>query len=97
VLFRSWEHSVLSYPNQIGEEDFEGWVQERGLYFATAISDQYTLPLEMQDPDERSSKGSLIYAKFGQGTYIYTGISFFRQLPAGVPGAIKLFINLIEQ
>lgn len=96
-VIADWEHSVLSYPNQIGEEDFEGWVQERGLYFATAISDQYTLPLEMQDPDERSSKGSLIYAKFGQGTYIYTGISFFRQLPAGVPGAIKLFINLIEQ
>jgi LmbE family N-acetylglucosaminyl deacetylase len=92
-----WAHSVLSHPNQIGAEDFDGWIQERGLYFATAISDQYTLPLEMQDPEERSSQGSLIYAKFGEGTYIYTGISFFRQLPAGVPGAIKLFINLIEQ
>lgn len=92
-----WSHPVLSTPNQITDSDFEDWVQERGLYFATDVAEQYSAPLEMQDPDEPSSKGSLIYAKFGEGSYVYTGISFFRQLPAGVPGAIKLFVNLIEQ
>lgn len=96
-VIADWAHPVLSKPNKIGAKDFDGWIQERGLYFATGISDQYSTPLEMQDPDETSSLGSLIYAKFGEGTYIYTGISFFRQLPAGVPGAIKLFINMIEQ
>jgi LmbE family N-acetylglucosaminyl deacetylase len=96
-VIADWAHPVLSKPNKIGVKDFDGWIQERGLYFATGISDQYSTPLEMQDPDETSSPGSLIYAKFGEGTYIYTGISFFRQLPAGVPGAIKLFINMIEQ
>jgi LmbE family N-acetylglucosaminyl deacetylase len=92
-----WTHPILSTPNQIKEEDFEGWVQERGLYFATDVAEQYSSPLEMQDPDEASSAGALIYVKYGEGTYVYTGISFFRQLPAGVPGAIKLFVNLIEQ
>lgn len=92
-----WAHPVLSNPNQINDGDFEGWVQERGLYFANDVADQYSSPLEMQDPDEASSKGALIYAKYGEGTFVYTGISFFRQLPAGVPGAIKLFVNLIEQ
>lgn len=92
-----WSHPVLSTPNKISEEDFEGWVQERGLYFATDVAGQYSTPLEMQDPEEPSSKGALIYANYGEGTYVYTGISFFRQLPAGVPGAIKLFVNLIEQ
>lgn len=92
-----WTHPILSTPNQIREGDFEGWVQERGLYFATEVAEQYSSPLEMQDPDEASSSGALIYVKYGEGTYVYTGISFFRQLPAGVPGAIKLFVNLIEQ
>lgn len=92
-----WAHPALTTPNQIKEDDFEGWVQERGLYFATDMAEQYSSPLEMQDPEEASSKGGLIYAKYGEGTYVYTGISFFRQLPAGVPGAIKLFVNLIEQ
>ena len=92
-----WAHPILTIPNQINEEDFEGWIQERGLYFATDAAELYSSPLEMQDPDEASSKGALIYAKYGDGTYVYTGISFFRQLPAGVPGAIKLFVNLIEQ
>lgn len=92
-----WLHPVLSTPNKISEVDFEDWVQERGLYFATEVAEQYSAPLEMKDPEEPSSKGALIYAKFGEGTYVYTGISFFRQLPAGVPGAIKLFVNLIEQ
>ena len=90
-------HSLFSYPNVINQKDFEGWVQERGLYFATQIDARYQSPLMLQDPGEQSNKGGLITAKYGDGTYVYTGLSFFRQLPAGVPGAIKLFINLIEQ
>ena len=81
----------------MSEGDFEDWVQERGLYFATSIDSAYQTPLVMQDPDEPASNGSLIVGEYGKGTFVYTGISFFRQLPAGVPGAIKLFINLIEQ
>ncbi len=92
-----WSSSVLSAPNQLLEEDLSGWVQERGLYFATSIDSAYQTPFIMQDPDEEANNGSLIVAKYGKGTFTYTGISFFRQLPAGVPGAIKLFINLIEQ
>lgn len=92
-----WTHPILLTPNQITESDFDGWVQERGLYFATDVAEQYSSPLEMKDPDEASINGGLIYVKYGEGTYVYTGISFFRQLPAGVPGAIKLFVNLIEQ
>ncbi|MEN2283459.1 PIG-L family deacetylase [Algoriphagus sp. SE2] len=92
-----WSHPVLSTPNQVTSEDFDGWVQERGLYFVTDIAKEYSTPLEFQDPDEEFKNGSLIYAEYGSGHYIYTGISFFRELPAGVPGAIKLFINLIEQ
>ncbi|OOG72365.1 PIG-L family deacetylase [Algoriphagus sp. A40] len=92
-----WTSPVLARPNKMDEQDLEDWVQERGLYFATAIDSAYQTPLIMQDPDEPSSTGSLIVANYGEGTFVYTGISFFRQLPAGVPGAIKLFINLIEQ
>lgn len=92
-----WSSPVLSSPNQLTEDDLSGWVQERGLYFATAIDSAYQTPFSMQDPDEPASNGSLIVGKYGKGTFVYTGISFFRQLPAGVPGAIKLFINLIEQ
>lgn len=92
-----WSHPILTSPNRVTEADFGGWVQERGLYFAEKIDPNYQTPLTMQDPDENASSGSLIVGKYGEGTYVYTGISFFRQLPAGVPGAIKLFVNLIEQ
>jgi hypothetical protein len=92
-----WESSLLSSPNKIKQKDFEGWVQERGLYFASKVDERYKSPLTLQDPGETPTKGALITAKVGAGTYVYTGLSFFRQLPAGVPGAIKLFINLIEQ
>lgn len=92
-----WSSPILTTPNQVNEADFKDWVQERGLYFASAIDTAYQTPFSMQDPDEPASNGSLIVAKYGNGTFTYTGISFFRQLPAGVPGAIKLFINLIEQ
>lgn len=92
-----WSHPILTSPNRVTEADFGGWVQERGLYFAEKIDPNYQTPLTMQDPDENVSSGSLIVGMYGEGTYVYTGISFFRQLPAGVPGAIKLFVNLIEQ
>jgi len=92
-----WEHSLLRTPNRLEEKDFEGWVQERGLYFASKVDQRYQTPLTLQDPGEAANTGALITTQFGTGSYVYTGISFFRQLPAGVPGAIKLFINLIEQ
>ncbi|WBL45084.1 PIG-L family deacetylase [Algoriphagus halophytocola] len=92
-----FDHPVLAGPNQIEKEDFEGWIQERGLYFVTNQAPEYSSPLSFQDPGEDPTHGSLIFAEYGEGTFTYTGISFFRELPAGVPGAIKLFINLIEQ
>jgi LmbE family N-acetylglucosaminyl deacetylase len=92
-----WNHPILAGPNKITAADFDGWIQERGLYFESDIAPEYSTPLTFQDPNEEPLNGSLIYAKYGKGTFIYTGISFFRELPAGVPGATKLFINLIEQ
>jgi hypothetical protein len=88
---------LLLGPNRITAKDFSGWVQERGLYFASNPDSNYKTPFTMQDPGENPSTGALIHAKIGDGNYVYTGISFFRQLPSGVPGAIKLFINLIDQ
>ena len=96
-VIADWSHPILVGPNPINESDFLGWVQERGLYFASNPDENYSTPLTMQDPEENASQGALIHTKFGNGTYVYTGISFFRQLPAGVLGATKLFINLIEQ
>lgn len=92
-----WDHPVLAGPNKITASDFDGWIQERGLYFETDIAPEYSTPITFQDPNEEPLNGSLIYTNYGKGTYIYTGISFFRELPAGVQGATKLFINLIEQ
>ncbi|PSL02305.1 PIG-L family deacetylase [Cecembia rubra] len=92
-----FSHPVLRRPNRIIASDFNGWVQERGLYFTSNWDPLYTAPLTMQDPGESELQGSLLYARYGKGTYTYSGISWFRQLPAGVPGAIKIFVNLIEQ
>jgi len=90
-------HQILTVPNSITLADFEGWVQERGLYFPGDWDSKYVTPLVMQDPGEQETKGALLLANYGKGTYAYSGISWFRLLPAGVPGAIKLFVNLIEQ
>jgi LmbE family N-acetylglucosaminyl deacetylase len=90
-------HPVLNSPNKITAADFEGWVQERGLYFPGSWDERYQTPFLMQDPGEASSEGSLLLTNYGKGTYTYSGISWFRLLPAGVPGAIRLFVNLIEQ
>lgn len=92
-----YTHPILRRPNRVNASDFDGWVQERGLYFTSNWDSQYTTPLTMQDPEESATQGSLLHARYGKGTYTYSGISWFRQLPAGVPGAIKIFVNLIEQ
>lgn len=89
--------SLLRFPNQINPSDFKHWVQERGIYFAGDIDPHYLTPFEMNDPNEKSDRGALIYARYGKGYFIYTGLAFFRQLPAGVPGACRLFVNLISQ
>ncbi|WKD86311.1 Mycothiol S-conjugate amidase [Polaribacter huanghezhanensis] len=89
-------HSLLNFPNKIEASDFDGWVQERGLYFPDEWSKQFTPILSMHDKDEPARNGSLLVAKHGKGHYIYTGLSFFRELPAGVSGAYKLFANMLS-
>jgi hypothetical protein len=88
-------HGVLNFPNKITAEDFNGWVQERGLYFPDTWSKEYTPILSMNDKNETPKNGSLLIAKYGKGNYIYTGLSFFRELPVGVSGAYKLFANML--
>jgi LmbE family N-acetylglucosaminyl deacetylase len=89
------DDSVFHDPNRIGERDFNGWVQERGLYFMDKWDDQFKPLLACHDPGEPEQEGGLLRAQYGKGTYIYTGYAFFRQLPAGVPGAIRLYVNLL--
>ena len=83
-------------PNSLGDADFEGWVQERGLYFAREWDERYRPVFSVQDPDEDPQQGMLVLASHGKGHFMYTGISFFRQLPAGVPGAYRLLANMIS-
>lgn len=87
---------LLNSPNKITQNDFKGWIQERGLYFAADFDKNYTPLIAAHDPGEVAQRGGLIYTKYGKGVYIYTGLSFFRELPAGVPGAYRLFANLIS-
>jgi hypothetical protein len=87
---------VFHYPNQITSRDFDGWVQERGLYFMDKWDDHFQPLLASHDPGEPEQKGGLLLAHYGKGIYIYTGYAFFRQLPAGVPGAIRLYVNLLS-
>lgn len=89
-------HPALSWPNRITAADFQGWVQERGLYFLSEWDDTFTPLLEMADPGEDPLRGSLLVAPLGAGTYVYTGLAFFRQLPQGVPGAYRLLVNLLS-
>lgn len=88
---------ILTYPNVIKHADFDGWIQERGIYFAENLDPAYQTVLGMHDTDENEQLGSLIIGKYGKGTFIYTGLAFFRQVPYGHLGASKLFINLIHQ
>lgn len=90
------QSTVLNYPNVIGQEDFDEWVQERGLYFPSAWDAHYQAPLSMKDTGEEAHESSLLVAEYGKGHYVYTGLSFFRELPEGVPGAYRLFANIIS-
>jgi LmbE family N-acetylglucosaminyl deacetylase len=97
VNFLRPDDALLNKPNKITATDFDGWVQERGLYFWTDFdTTKYRPLLSMHDPGEKDLNGALVYAKLGKGTYIYTGLAFFRQLPEGVPGAYRLFVNLLS-
>ncbi len=90
------QDELFHYPNTITERDFDGWVQERGLYFMDKWDDHFKPLLACQDPGEEPQKGGLLQAQYGKGIYIYTGYAFFRQLPAGVPGAVRLYVNLLS-
>jgi hypothetical protein len=96
VKFLKPDDPLLNTPNKITQEDFQGWIQERGLYYWTTFDDHYTPLLSMHDPNEKDLTGGLVYTHLGKGTYIYTGLAFFRQLPEGVPGAYRLFVNLLS-
>jgi len=96
VKFLKPDDQLLNHPNKITQEDFKGWVQERGLYYWTQFDPKYTAPLAMNDPGEPDLNGALVYTPYGKGMYIYTGIAFFRQIPDGVSGAYRLFVNLIS-
>jgi hypothetical protein len=97
VRFLAPENPLLNSPNKISHADFNGWVQERGLYFWSTFDPHYQTVLGLIDPGEPEANGALVYAKYGNGVYVYTGLSFFRELPAGVPGAYRLFVNLLSQ
>ena len=90
------DDSIFHYPNTITGADFDGWVQERGLYFMSKWDDHFTPLLACHDPGEDPQKGGLLRAQYGKGTYIYAAYAFFRQLPAGVPGAVRLYVNLLS-
>ncbi|HEY8780258.1 MAG TPA: PIG-L family deacetylase [Mucilaginibacter sp.] len=91
------QNPVLNYPNKITQADFNGWVQERGLYFIGDFDPKYKAVLQMNDPGEAPNSGGLIVGNYGGGRFVYTSLAFFRQLPAGVPGAYRLFVNLLSK
>jgi LmbE family N-acetylglucosaminyl deacetylase len=90
------EHPLFNFPNKIVASDFDGWIQERGLYFANDWDTKYETMISSNDPGEKPNEGGMLYAKYGKGNYVFTSFAFFRQLPAGVPGAYKFFANLIS-
>ncbi len=90
------KHQVFNYPNKISTKDFDNWVQERGLYFPNEWDDAFVPVLSMHDEGETPKKGSLLIAQYGSGFYVHTGLSWFRELPAGVPGAYRLFVNILS-
>jgi len=96
VKFLKPDDPLLNHPNKITADDFKNWVQERGLYFWNDFDPRYTPLLAMSDPGEKELNGSLVYTRYGKGIYIYTGLAFFRELPEGVPGAYRLFVNLLS-
>ena len=96
VRFLQPNHEVLNFPNKITDKDFDNWVQERGLYFASEWDDAFVPILSANDPGEPARNGGMLVGKYGEGYYIYSGYSWFRELPAGVPGAYRLFTNMIS-
>jgi LmbE family N-acetylglucosaminyl deacetylase len=96
VIFLAADHPALNLPNKITKADFDGWVQERGAYFPSKWDEHYVPLFAMSDPGEKQPDSSVLVAKYGKGYYVYTGLTFFRQLPAGVPGAYRLFANLVS-
>ncbi len=96
MRFLQPDHAVLNTPNKLTETDFKGWVQERGLYFPSEWDKSFVAPLSCNDPNEAPADGSLLVANYGKGVFVYTALSFFRELPAGVPGAYRLFANIIS-
>jgi LmbE family N-acetylglucosaminyl deacetylase len=96
VKFIEPDHALLTYPNHITEHDFDNWVQERGLYFASKWDAQYQPVLEANDPGEKPLEGGMLYARYGKGVYIFSAYSWFRELPAGVPGAYRIFANMLS-
>jgi LmbE family N-acetylglucosaminyl deacetylase len=96
VTFTNLGNPLLSSPNEITKKDLEGWVQERGLYFATEWDPRYQTVFESHDPGEKPQAGGMLYARYGKGVYIFTGYAWFRQLPAGVPGAYRIFANMLS-
>ena len=96
ISFLNPNHQLLNFPNKITQKDFEGWVQERGLYFATQWDEKYEPILSSHDPNEPDRKGGILFTRYGKGVFIFTGLAWFRQLPAGVPGAYRIFANLIS-
>lgn len=95
VTFSEPNSPIVQSPNALTDSDFQGWIQERGIYFASDLSPEYQTPFSMKDPGEKEQKGSLIVAPFGKGNFVYTGLALFRQLPAGVPGAYRLMANIL--
>jgi LmbE family N-acetylglucosaminyl deacetylase len=89
-------HAIFRWPNLITEQDFDGWIQERGLYFLDQWDERFVPLLESHDPGEPPRRGGMVMATYGKGTYVYTGYAWFRQLPAGVPGAFRIFANLLS-
>jgi LmbE family N-acetylglucosaminyl deacetylase len=87
---------LLTWPNRIAADDWGGWVQERALYMPSTIDPRWRTPIAMNDPDEPENRGAILDADLGEGRYVYTSLSLFRQIPAGVPGALRLFVNLLS-
>ena len=96
VQFLDKNSPILNFPNKITEEDFDGWIQERGLYFADKWDPRYKTVIASHDPGEQPLKGGMFYTNYGKGIFIYSAYDWFRELPAGVPGAFRIFINLIS-
>jgi hypothetical protein len=96
VTFLRPEHPVMNFPNKITQDDFKGWIQERSIYHAAGYdTTKFQTIFSMNDPGEKPDAGSLVIAKYGKGWFTYTGLVFFRELPAGVPGAYRLLANII--